>query len=91
MYVLGPQQELLPVGVPGEICIAGVHVSQGYLGRPDLTSRAYLPNPYSVGPHDRVLYRTGDRGRWLPTGNLQFLGRVDFQVCLSFQGMSLHA
>eukprot|EP00897_Mesotaenium_endlicherianum_P002461 jgi/Mesen1/2242/ME000153S01465 len=80
IYVLGPDLELLPVGVPGELCISGCHVSQGYLKRPDLTEKVFKSNPYSIGPHDRQLYKTGDRCRWLPDGNIQFLGRIDFQV-----------
>ena len=55
-------------------------MSAGYLKRPDLTARGYRENPFSLGCHDRRLYRTGDRGRWLPTGNIQLLGRIDFQV-----------
>eukprot|EP00850_Spirogloea_muscicola_P000228 SM000001S04630 [mRNA] locus=s1:1356200:1362678:- [translate_table: standard] len=79
-YVLGPHLELLPVEVPGEMCIAGVHVSRGYLNRPDLTAKNFQKNPFSTGPHDRVLYRTGDRCRWLADGRINFLGRIDFQV-----------
>ena len=68
------------MGVAGEICVAGCHVSAGYLKRPDLTAKSYRENPLSLGCLDQRLYRTGDRGRWLPTGNIQLLGRVDFQV-----------
>eukprot|EP00271_Cylindrocystis_brebissonii_P006430 TRINITY_DN19225_c0_g1_i1.p1 TRINITY_DN19225_c0_g1~~TRINITY_DN19225_c0_g1_i1.p1 ORF type:complete len:1376 (+),score=226.41 TRINITY_DN19225_c0_g1_i1:283-4128(+) len=80
IYVLGPNFEVLPIGIPGELCISGIQVSQGYLKRPDLTSKVFCPNPHSIGSHDAVLYRTGDRCRWLPEGNIQFLGRIDFQV-----------
>eukprot|EP00897_Mesotaenium_endlicherianum_P001564 jgi/Mesen1/1435/ME000131S00500 len=81
-FVLGPHAELLPVGVPGELCIAGIQVAEGYLGRPDLTAEKFVPNPYSTGAHDARMYRTGDLCRWLPSGHLQFLGRMDSQVKL---------
>lgn len=80
IYILGPNLELLPIGIPGELCIAGVQVSRGYLKQPDLTARSFKTNPYGTGRHDRVLYKTGDRCRWLPEGNIQFLGRMDFQI-----------
>ncbi|MGH3746244.1 MAG: amino acid adenylation domain-containing protein [Micromonosporaceae bacterium] len=75
-YVLDPDRRLVPVGVPGELWIGGVGVAKGYLNRPDLTAKHFIPNPYGEG----MLYRSGDRARWLPDGALGFLGRLDDQV-----------
>jgi acyl-CoA synthetase (AMP-forming)/AMP-acid ligase II len=73
------QQEPLPVGVPGELCLGGAGVARGYLGRPELTAERFLPDPWA-GALGARLYRTGDLVRWLPSGNLEFLGRTDRQV-----------
>ncbi|KAJ1965366.1 hypothetical protein IWQ62_002683, partial [Dispira parvispora] len=77
-YILDNRQQLLPIGTIGEIYIGGVGVSQGYINRPDLNVTRFLPNPFASG---RV-YRTGDYGRWLPSGELECLGRADDQVKL---------
>ena len=69
----------VPIGVPGEICVAGEGVARGYLGRPELTAERFLPDPCSVLPGER-LYRSGDLARWLPDGDLEVLGRIDQQV-----------
>ncbi|HYG61736.1 MAG TPA: amino acid adenylation domain-containing protein, partial [Thermoanaerobaculia bacterium] len=79
VYVAGPRWELLPVGVPGELLLAGVGVARGYRGRPDLTAERFVPSPWGDETGAR-LYRTGDRVRLLADGNLEFLGRVDHQV-----------
>jgi long-subunit acyl-CoA synthetase (AMP-forming) len=71
--------ELLPLGVPGELCIGGLGVAHGYLGQPDQTRERFLPDPFTQDGTSRI-YRTGDRVRALPGGNLEFLGRVDDQV-----------
>jgi amino acid adenylation domain-containing protein len=79
MYVLGQQQELLPVGVIGELYIGGSGVARGYTGRPAATAEKFIPHPFSAKRGAR-LYRTGDLGRYLPNGEIEYLGRVDEQV-----------
>ncbi|HYU36207.1 MAG TPA: alpha/beta fold hydrolase, partial [Thermoanaerobaculia bacterium] len=79
IYVLGRALDLLPAGVPGELCLGGVMVGRGYLGRPDLTAGKFVPDPFGAEPGAR-LYRTGDLVRFLPDGRLEFLGRIDRQV-----------
>ncbi|MBV9774683.1 MAG: amino acid adenylation domain-containing protein, partial [Gemmatimonadetes bacterium] len=79
VYVLDPAGNPAPVGVEGEVFLAGAGVSRGYHNRPDLTAEKYLPDPFSEIPGAR-LYRTGDRGRWLASGELDYLGRIDQQV-----------
>ncbi|WP_284192698.1 AMP-binding protein, partial [Vibrio zhanjiangensis] len=78
-YVLSPEQQLVPIGVSGELCIGGVGLARGYLNRPELTADKFIAHPFSDDPEAR-LYRTGDLVRWLPDGNLAFLGRLDHQV-----------
>jgi amino acid adenylation domain-containing protein len=79
VYLLDTAMRLVPLGVPGDLYVGGVGLTRGYLHRPDLTAEAFLPDPLSGRPGAR-LYRTGDRARWLPDGNLEFLGRRDAQV-----------
>ncbi|MGC7102076.1 amino acid adenylation domain-containing protein [Amycolatopsis lurida] len=78
-YVLGPQQEELPPGVPGELCMAGAGVGLGYLGRPERTAVSFVPDPFAPEPNARM-YRTGDRAAIRDDGTLAFLGRFDDQV-----------
>ena len=78
-YVLDGQMRFAPVGVPGELYLGGLGVSRGYLNRPELTSPSFLPDPWAKEPGARM-YRTGDRVRYLPDGNIEFLGRIDYQV-----------
>ncbi|MCI8665297.1 MAG: amino acid adenylation domain-containing protein [Dorea sp.] len=80
LYVLDGMGRRVPVGVPGELCIAGYQVSRGYLNRPDKTEEVYTANPFcSLEGYDRI-YHTGDVVRFLPDGNIQFIGRRDGQV-----------
>ena len=80
VYLLDPDFRLLPAGVCGELMIAGAGLAQSYLGRPDLTAAAFVPDPFG-GPGERM-YRTGDLARFLPDGALEFLGRRDSQIKL---------
>jgi amino acid adenylation domain-containing protein len=79
VYVLDAAGEPSPIGVSGEICVGGAGVSRGYLRRAGLTAEKFVPDPFSAELGGR-LYRTGDRGRWLPDGTVEYLGRVDEQV-----------
>lgn len=79
MYVLDGHLNPVPPGVIGELYIGGDGVARGYLNRPALTAEKFLPDPYSPVPGARF-YRTGDRARYRPDGNLEFLGRIDHQV-----------
>ena len=76
-YLMNPHLRLLPVGVPGEICVGGHGVGRGYLGRDDLTRQKFVPNPYRPGER---LYRSGDLAKLLPSGEMIYLGRIDDQV-----------
>ena len=78
-YVLDPNLEPVPVGVRGELYIAGSGVAFGYFNKPDLTVERFLPNPFEQAD-DGVIYRTGDVVRWTAQGELEFLGRIDDQV-----------
>jgi len=71
--------QAVPLGVPGEICVDGAGLAQGYLGRPALTAARFVPDPFGNGEGER-LYRSGDRARRLPDGSLEYLGRTDHQV-----------
>src|SRR6185437_6870758 len=77
-HVLDEQQELVPIGVIGELCIAGEGLARGYLNRPGLTAERFIPDPFGQG--GGRLYRTGDLVRWNAGGELEFIGRVDHQV-----------
>ncbi|MFO7587518.1 MAG: amino acid adenylation domain-containing protein, partial [Gemmatimonadota bacterium] len=79
LYVLDACLQPVPVGVKGELFVGGLGVARGYHGDPDLTARRFLPDPFARTPGARM-YRTGDAARYLPDGNIEFLGRLDFQV-----------
>jgi amino acid adenylation domain-containing protein len=82
IYILDANQLPVPIRVTGEIYIGGAGVARGYLNRRGLTAERFLPDPYRMQPGGR-LYRTGDLARWLPEGEIEFLGRNDFQVKVS--------
>ena len=82
LFILDRHHQLTPIGAPGELYVGGAGLALGYLNRPDLSGDKFIPNPFSNEPGAR-LYKTGDLVRFLPDGNLEFLGRVDNQVKLS--------
>jgi acyl carrier protein len=79
LYILDQNGEPVPIGVSGELYVGGAGLSRGYLNRPDLTAERFLPHPFSKEPGWRV-YRTGDVGRYLPNGDIEYQGRSDRQV-----------
>ncbi len=79
LHLVDRHLEPAPVGVPGEIAVGGAGVCRGYLGRPELTAARFVPDPFAAAPGAR-LYRSGDLGRRLPDGDVEYLGRIDHQV-----------
>ena len=79
IFLLDQRLNPVPVGVPGELYIGGVCVAQGYHNRAELTAEKFIPDPFSNDPGAR-LYKTGDMARYLPSGEIEFLGRRDDQV-----------
>ena len=75
-YILDKFGNIQPTGIPGELCIGGNMLARGYLNQPDLTAEKFINNRYDAGK----LYKTGDLARWLPDGNIEFLGRIDHQI-----------
>lgn len=85
IYILDSLMKLVPVGVPGEICVSGFGVGEGYWKDEKNTQLSFVPNPFSnssqlPGVDRDLMYKTGDLGRWLPDGTIEFLGRIDRQV-----------
>lgn len=81
VYILNKSNSLCPVGVPGEICIAGSQVARGYLNRADLTAEKFITDPFDKTSNSK-LYKSGDIGRWLDDGSIEYIGRIDDQVKL---------
>ncbi len=81
VYILNADLQPAPIGVAGELYIAGEGLARGYLSRPELTAEKFVPHPFSETGGER-LYRSGDLGRWLASGEIEFLGRIDNQVKL---------
>ena len=77
IYILDDQKELLPLGEVGELYLAGAGLARGYLNRADLTAKMFIANPFNPG---KLMYKTGDLGRFLPDGNIEYIGRKDHQV-----------
>ena len=79
LLILNPKQQLCGVGEIGEICVRSPHLAKGYIGNDALTQERFIINPFTKAPMDR-LYKTGDMGRYLPDGKVEFTGRIDYQV-----------
>lgn len=79
LYIVDEHMSPVAIGLTGELCIAGISVGRGYLNDPERTAKSFLTDPFSDEEGSR-LYRTGDLGRYLPDGNIEFLGRIDHQV-----------
>ncbi|MBJ8191015.1 AMP-binding protein, partial [Bacillus cereus] len=77
VYILDENLKLQPIGIPGELCIAGDALSRGYLNLPDFTAEKFVDNPFNPG---EKMYKTGDIAKWLPDGNIEFVGRQDHLV-----------
>ncbi|HCF27097.1 MAG TPA: non-ribosomal peptide synthetase, partial [Cyanobacteria bacterium UBA11049] len=80
IYLLDRNLHPVPLGVAGEVYISGDGLARGYLNRPDLTAERFIPNPFSNNKTEFYLYKTGDLARYLPDGNIEFIGRIDQQV-----------
>ncbi|BAS60155.1 amino acid adenylation domain protein (plasmid) [Leptolyngbya boryana NIES-2135] len=81
VYLLDHHHQPVPVGVPGEMYIGGAGLARGYLNRPELTAERFIPHPFDDAPNAR-LYKSGDLARYLPNGEIEYLGRIDHQVKL---------
>ncbi|MBG1270226.1 non-ribosomal peptide synthetase [Nostoc sp. WHI] len=79
VYVLDSQLQVVPIGVPGELYIGGAGLARGYINQPELTAEKFIDNPFDKLRSPR-LYKTGDLARYLPNGNIEYLGRIDHQV-----------
>jgi amino acid adenylation domain-containing protein/non-ribosomal peptide synthase protein (TIGR01720 family) len=79
VYILDEFKKPVPIGVAGELFVAGLQLARGYLNREDLTREKFICNPFGKSANSRM-YQTGDLGRWLPDGNIEYLGRIDEQV-----------
>jgi len=80
-YIIDSNLQPVGIGIPGELCVGGIGLARGYIKRPDLTAERFIPNMFTTLLGER-LYRTGDLAKYLPDGNIEFLGRIDSQVKL---------
>lgn len=80
LYIVDQFNQLAPIGVKGEILIAGIGVGKGYWQNQKLTEQKFIDNPFALQENEKTAYRTGDLGCWLPDGSLEFTSRIDFQV-----------
>ncbi|MCX7923437.1 MAG: amino acid adenylation domain-containing protein [Clostridia bacterium] len=87
IYITDKNNLLQPVGIPGELHIAGDGLAKGYLNRPELTAEKFIENPFAKG---NLMYKTGDLARWLPNGEIEFIGRIDHQVKVRGYRIELH-
>ena len=76
IYIVNEKMDPQPIGVPGELLIGGIQVAKGYLNRTELSQEKFIKNPFAEG----MVYRTGDLAKWLPDGNIHYIGRLDHQV-----------
>ncbi|TPG88815.1 amino acid adenylation domain-containing protein [Brevibacillus laterosporus] len=76
-YILNAENHIQPIGIAGELCIAGEGLAKGYWNRPELSAEKFVENPFVAGER---MYKTGDMARWLPDGSIEYLGRMDHQV-----------
>ncbi|ORX65070.1 acetyl-CoA synthetase-like protein, partial [Anaeromyces robustus] len=91
VYILDKYLKPVPIGVEGEICIGGYGVGKGYLNREELTNEKFIVNPFDKtnDEHNKLIYRTGDLGKWTSDGEIDYLGRIDFQVKIHGQRIEL--
>ncbi|BAZ43880.1 amino acid adenylation domain protein [Chondrocystis sp. NIES-4102] len=81
VYILDKNLQIVPIGIPGEIYIGGAGLARGYLNNQQITNKQFIPNPF-IKQDKQLLYKTGDKARYLATGEIEFLGRIDKQVKL---------
>lgn len=86
-YILDKNLNLLPLGAVGEICISGIGIARGYFNRPELTNEKFVVNPLNK---EEKIFRTGDLGRWLPDGTIEYIGRMDHQVKINGRRIELY-
>ncbi len=92
-YIIDSNKKLQTIGIPGELCLSGVGLARGYLNKKELTEEKFCDNPFYDPKKDpewyQKMYRTGDLARWLPNGEIEFMGRIDFQVKIGGVRMEL--
>ncbi|ORX83872.1 acetyl-CoA synthetase-like protein, partial [Anaeromyces robustus] len=91
IYILDKFKKPVPIGVEGEIYIGGYGVGKGYLNREELTKEKFVDNPFNINhdQHNKIIYKTGDLGKWTMDGEVEYIGRMDFQVKINGQRIEL--